>query len=67
VTLSSRQWVEISADGQDLTGVSRHRITVFEQLPLRQSVVSRLRGRLGTPPEPFVLAPEARVCPERLA
>jgi hypothetical protein len=56
------QWVKVSPDGRSLAGVSRTQVTVFGQLPVVQTVVSRLDGRLGTLPPAPVLKRGLRVC-----
>lgn len=66
VSLSGRQWVQISADGRQLTGFDRSRFTVFDRLPLVQTTVTRLTGRLGEFPPPATLPPGARECPQPL-
>lgn len=66
VALSGRQWVQISADGRQLTGLDRSRFTLFERLPIVQTTVTRLTGRLGEFPPPATLPPGARDCPQPL-
>jgi hypothetical protein len=63
---SSHETIELSADGHDLTGVARAHVTVFDTLPIEESIVSRLRGRLGAPPDPIALPPGVNVCPDRI-
>lgn len=62
LSIAHQQWIKLSGDGTELTGRGRTRVTIFDSLPLQETVVSRMTGRLGTFPEPLVLAPSARVC-----
>jgi hypothetical protein len=63
---SSRQWVEIAPNGRELTGLARTHVTTYAELPIQQSIVSHMVGRLGLLPEPIVLPPSARICPPQL-
>lgn len=63
---SSHETITLSPDGRNLTGVARAHVTVFDTLPVEESTVSRLRGRLGAPPDPIELPPGANVCPDRI-
>ncbi len=66
LAVSSHETIELSSDGHDLTGVTRAHVTIFDTLPVEESIVSRLRGRLGAPPDPVELPPGANVCPDRI-
>ena len=65
-SFSRRQSLQLSADGHDFTGVSRFHSTTASQLPIDQTIVAHLSGRLGVEPEPLELAPQPHVCPDRL-
>ncbi len=66
VALKQRQWIRLSPDGTELTGVIRTRFTIFDRLPLVETSVADLTGRLGTFPPETVLDPRPRQCPEQL-
>lgn len=63
VAFGGSQWVKLSADGRALTGVARTQATIFAQLPIEETLVSYLTGRLGAVPPPAVLKPGLRTCP----
>jgi hypothetical protein len=66
VSIASHEWVQIDASGRALKGVGRSRLTVFDQLPIVQTTVVHLDGRLGEVPPPPVLGPGAPVCQEQV-
>jgi hypothetical protein len=63
VAFGGSQWVKLSADGRALTGIARTQATIFAQLPIEETLVSYLTGRLGAVPPPAVLKPGLRTCP----
>ena len=66
VSLTGGGWIKLSADRRELTGFARTHVTIFDELPLEETVISRVIGRLGVPPDPIVLQPNARLCPRPL-
>jgi hypothetical protein len=52
---SGSQWIHIASDGLTLIGESRTRVTVFAELPIQETLVSRVTGQLGRRPLPPAL------------
>jgi hypothetical protein len=67
LSIRGSEWIQLSSDKRQLVGMARQRITVFAQLPIQETVVSHLSGRLGEPPPLPVLDANARACPTPLA
>ncbi len=57
-----RAWIAIATDGDHLTGMSRTALTLKDQLPIKETVVSRIVGTRTAEAPVLVLPPRPAIC-----